>query len=203
MYRFGDDESIGLRLVNNITSSSTVLFPSKDSLLDHWDRNADIANEFLASFVECNSIYRWNLEEDKGSIEITLDNDQSDNANNLINLQWAKSLNPFLFYYGTHNEIFIGDFRENMDGSKKASLSIQKVQNCFHFRDKAELFQSFVINPVEPHQLVTSSDFNINFLDIRYPNKNVSVKCAIGNLIKCNRNHFSLLDFSMQAHVYE
>lgn len=189
-----------LSLEHDLSATSSALFPSENSLLNHWDRNDYVTEDFLTSFVENNNIYKWNIEANKFFIENKV-NPTSPliNSNNLIGIQWAKALNPFLYFYGTHNDIFLGDTRSNMNGSQKMSQTVMNAQKFSHFKNPIELFQTFIANPVEHHQIITSSDFSINFLDIRYPGKNVSLINfhTYSNLLI----FFAFLDFPMQAHA--
>lgn len=178
---YTDDENDDLKMCDlnmehDISATSSALFPSENSLLNYWDRNDSVTEDFLTSFVENNIIYKWNIEANKHVIENTvIPTSPLSNSNNLIGIQWAKALNPFLYFYGTHNDIFLGDTRSNMNGSQKMSQTIMNAQKFSHFKNPIELFQTFIANPVEHHQIITSSDFSINFLDIRYPGKNVSL----------------------------
>lgn len=169
-------KSFDFKLEHDINATSKALFPSENSLLNFWDRNDYVTEDFLASFVENNSIYKWNIEANKYMIESTVNSsNHSVNSNNFIGLQWAKTLNPFLYFYGTHNDIFLGDTRSNLNGSERTSQNIINAQSFPYFKDPIELFQTFTTNPTENHQIITSSDFSINFFDIRYPGRNVSL----------------------------
>lgn len=169
-----DLKSFNFELVNDISAVSKALFPTENSFLNFWDRNDFVTEDFLATFVESNIIYRWNVEANKYMVANTVDpSSHLANTNNFIGLQWAKELNPFLYFYGTHNDIFLGDTRTNLDGSQRMSQTIMNAQKFPHFKDPIELFQTFTDNPANNHQIITSSDFSINFFDIRYSGKNI------------------------------
>lgn len=148
-------------------------FPCSQSYLNTYDRNLEFSELMLTSFLENDKIYRWNIETNELFIENTLGVDVNDAKNRLISIKFLNNLNPFLYIYGTHSNIFLGDIRQKIDGSKTNSISLLKTNEFLYFK-QFELIQSFIDNPCESHQFITSSDFHINFFDLRYPNKNVS-----------------------------
>lgn len=155
-------------------------FPSSQSFLNTYDRNLEFLEQILTSFVENDKIYRYNIETNDLLIENALGFDVNVSKNRLINIKFLNNLNPFLYIYGTHSNIFLGDTRQKIDGSKTNAISLLKTDEFFYFKP-FELIQTFTDNPCESHQFITTSDFHINFFDLRYPNKNVS--CLLHYLV--------------------
>ncbi|KPM07043.1 hypothetical protein QR98_0055250 [Sarcoptes scabiei] len=102
-------------------------------------------------------------------------NNAIDARDMIINLEFMKNLNPFIYLYGTHRNISLGDLREKISSNRYDSVHLVGSENFLHFKH-FELFHSFLVNPLERHQFITVSDFNINVFDIRYPNKNL-IQC--------------------------
>ncbi|KAI2799994.1 hypothetical protein BLOT_012206 [Blomia tropicalis] len=171
IYRCDDEQTYErLCLIIEINQSNK-LFPQNDSELDYWDRNFELPESFLVSFIDNHQLFHWNVDQCKSSTIKNFKNpEESDNRFNTIGIQWANEFNPFLYYYSTHNELSMGDIRVNSTDHTPISI---KADDFFYVHKDMELFQSFIQNPMDLHQLIVSSDFNVNFLDIRYPKRSV------------------------------
>lgn len=147
---------------------------SKNNLnFDCWDRNTAFGEDFLVTFLDDDGIFRINTVENSYSLEKNLGVDISENKNKFIGINWINELNPFTYFYGTHREICLGDVREDIQGKKKSSLSIVKVEDFIYYK-QYELLQKFIPSLIDCHQLIAATDFNITFFDIRYLGRNVS-----------------------------
>ncbi|KAH9529069.1 uncharacterized protein LOC124492389 [Dermatophagoides farinae] len=152
--------------------NSLHFFPSHDSLLNTWDRSPDFYQQFLTTYIDNPIIYRSDIEKHTLVVENTINVDIFQPRNQFIHLEYMKNFNPFLYLYGTHENIWLGDTRVKMSGEKKQPKPLINSKEFVFFKP-FELFQTFHVNPVDPHQFITTSDFNINFFDLRYPNKNL------------------------------
>lgn len=172
IYSYPDQLDTGLHCVTRLDPAS--LFPDSAFRLDYWDRSVTFPEDLLTTMVDEASIFRVNLEVGKATVENSLGFDISENRNRFIGVEWVDSLNPFTYYFGTHEEIGLGDTRQNMRASTNVSLSLMQPKHFLYYKH-FELLHTFTASLLDPHQLVVATDFNLNFFDIRYLNKNVSV----------------------------
>lgn len=148
------------------------LFPQKNSRLNFVERNQIKQEEYLVGFFRDGHTYRWDVEREHLSIDYDLKLDFAEKVSKFVGLQWAVDLNPFLYFCGTHSTIGLLDTR--VDNADHNSMLVVADYQRFPGSSKNEIFQAFTTCKLEPHQVITSTDFKINFLDIRYPNVNVS-----------------------------
>ncbi|KAH9423124.1 uncharacterized protein LOC113793197 [Dermatophagoides pteronyssinus] len=170
-YRSAYEIEERLSLITNRFKSSR-FFPSSDSLLNVLDRSSDFHQEILTTFIDNPIIYRSDIEKQTMFEENMINVEINQPRNHFIHLEYMKNFNPFLYLYGTHQNIWLGDTRIKISGEKKQSKPIINSKD-FPFFKPFELFHTFRVNPVDPHQFITTSDFNINFFDLRYPKKNL------------------------------
>lgn len=161
-------------------AAGSPLFPQEKSRLNFVDRNQIKEEEYLVGFFRDSHTYRWDIERECLLIDYDLKLDLNNNVNQFIGLQWAINLNPFLYFCGTHATIGLLDTR--VDNSKQNSMSVIVDYHEFPGSIKEEVFKTFTTCKLEPHQIITASDFKLNFFDVRYPNANVSYTCLFAFL---------------------
>ena len=160
--------------------------------LESCDMNYDFQELLLVNHRNDNTVYTYDSTYDRVAYRNNSIPPDQDNRNHLIDVRWTENHNPFIYFFGTHRELFIGDIREH------DSRRLAKSNSNLNLRG-FEYFQTMAQNPVEGNQLIVATDLSIVFYDMRFPNKNVRV--IIFPFFYCFLIlSLSSLDFSISTH---